>query len=267
MTYLVTGAGGGVGRAVIETLRTAGKPVRATSSHPDRVELPDGVELIGLDFTDPDAVAAALDGVDKVFLYALDEGIENFIAGARSAGVEHIVLLSSIAAANDQNPIGARHVVVERPLLASGLPVTILRPGAFAANARQWFPSIKAERVVRLPFPDLQLTPIHEADLADAAIAALDDPAHAGKIYPLTGPESLTHRQQVDAIAAALGEPVELVELSYEQAKEFYWQPVLDLWAKAGTGPSPVGPTAESVTGKPARTFAQWAIDHVAEFR
>ncbi|MGO4647561.1 hypothetical protein AB4305_21725 [Nocardia sp. 2YAB30] len=70
----------------------------------------------------------------------------------------------------------------------SGLPLTILRPGAFAANARTWFPAIEAERVVRLPFPELHLTPIHEADLAAAAITALDDPAHIGKVYPSPGP-------------------------------------------------------------------------------
>ncbi|MFD5741678.1 hypothetical protein ACFXJM_24010 [Streptomyces massasporeus] len=32
------------------------------------------------------------------------------------------------------------------------------------------------------------------------------------------------------------------------------------------TSPGPV-PTAEAVTGRPARTFAQWARDHAEEFR
>ncbi|WP_330231745.1 NAD(P)H-binding protein [Nocardia sp. NBC_00508] len=267
MTYLVTGVRGIVGRAVVDQLRAAGKPVRAASAQPDLATAPAGVELVGLDPADPRSVAAALDGVDKVFYYAAREGVDTFIDAAKSAGVAHIVLLSSIATEGDHNPIGAMHLAVEDPLRESGLPLTILRPGAFAANARAWFSSIKAERVVRQPFPDVQLTPIHEADLAAAAITALDDPARAGKIYPLTGPESLSHRQQVDAIAVALGEPIELIELSYEEAVESYYRPVLDLWAEAGTAPSPVGPTAESVTGTPARTFAQWAIDHVDDYR
>ncbi|MGO4647560.1 hypothetical protein AB4305_21720 [Nocardia sp. 2YAB30] len=42
---------------------------------------------------------------------------------------------------------------------------------------------------------------------------------------------------------------------------------MLDLCAKAGTDPSPVGPTSESVTSVPARTFAAWAVDHLADYR
>jgi uncharacterized protein YbjT (DUF2867 family) len=157
--------------------------------------------------------------------------------------------------------------LVERPLRASGLPLTVLRPGAFAANARWWESSIRSERIVRLPFPEVQLNPIHEADIAAAAVTALTQPGHVGHTYPLTGPESLSQRTMVDTIAAALGEPIALVELTYEQATEFMFKPVLDAWAEAGTGSAPVGPTSEAVTGVPARTYAQWAADHVADFR
>ncbi|MFE7796647.1 SDR family oxidoreductase [Nocardia sp. NPDC057440] len=267
MTYLVTGARGIVGRAVIDQLLAAGKPVRAASSDPTATTVPDGVELVGLDMTDPASVAAALDGVDRAFVYAAPDGIENFIGTAKAGEVAHVALLSSIAAESEDNTIGARHLAVERPLQESGLPLTVLRPGAFAANSRWWAAAIKSERVARLPFPDLQLNPIHEADIAAAAVAALTEPGHAGKIYPLTGPESLSQRSMVELIATAIGEPVEFVELTYEQAAEFLYKPVLDMWAKAGTEPMPVGPTSESVTGVPARTYAQWAADHIADFR
>ncbi|MFQ6329722.1 SDR family oxidoreductase [Nocardia sp. CWNU-33] len=267
MTYLVTGARGIVGRAVIDQLLTAGKSVRAASSDPTKTTVPDGVELVGLDMTDPASVAAALDGVDRAFVYAAPEGIENFIDTAQASEVAHVALLSSIAAESADNTIGAQHLAVERPLQESGLPLTVLRPGAFAANSRWWASSIKSERVARLPFPGLQLNPIHEADIAAAAVAALTEPGHAGKIYPLTGPESLSQRSMVEHIAAAIGAPVELVELSYEQAAEFLYKPVLDMWAEAGTAPASVGPTSESVTGAPARTYGQWAIDHIADFR
>jgi uncharacterized protein YbjT (DUF2867 family) len=267
VTYLVTGARGIVGRAVIDQLLTAGKPVRAASSDPTQTTVPDGVELVGLDMTDPTSVTAALDGVDRVFLYAAHEGIANFISAAQEDEVAHVALLSSIAAVSDDNPIGSRHLAVERPLRESGLPLTVLRPGAFAANARWWESSIRSERIVRLPFPEVQLNPIHEADIAAAAVTALTRPGHAGQTYTLTGPESLSQRTMVDTIAAALGEPIALVELTYEQAAEFVFKPVLDAWAEAGTGPAPVGPTSEAVTGVPARTYAQWATDHATDFR
>lgn len=266
MAFLVTGARGIVGRAVIDQLLAAGATVRAASADPSQSTVPAGVELVALDPTDPASVAAAFDGIDRAFLYASHTGIENIAAAAKSADIAQVVLLSSIAAESGDNPIGAHHLSAERPLQDTGLALTILRPGAFAANARAWTSSIAAERVVRLPYPEVQLNPIHEADLAAAAITALTEPGHAGKIYPLTGPESLSQRAMVEAVAAAIGAPIELVELTYEQAAEFMYRPVLDMWAQSGTEPAQVGPTSESVTGVPARTFAQWAADHAADF-
>lgn len=229
--------------------------------------MPDGVDVVAYDQTDPNPWLRRSRGVRWVFLYAQSEGIENFISAAASSGVEQVVLLSSIAAESGDNPIGATHLAVERPLQDSGLALTILRPGAFAANARGWMSSIKSERVARLPFPDLQLTPVHEADIAAAAITALTEPGHAGKIYPLTGPESLSQRAMVDTIASAIGTPIELIELTYEQAAEFMFKPVLDMWATLGTAPAQIGPTAESVTGRAPRTYAQWATNHADDFR
>jgi hypothetical protein len=41
----------------------------------------------------------------------------------------------------------------------------------------------------------------------------------------------------------------------------------LDAWAKMMTEPEPVTFTVDEVTGVPARTFREWAIDHAADFR
>ncbi|MQY29612.1 NAD(P)H-binding protein [Nocardia aurantia] len=265
MTYLVTGARGQVGRAVIASLLAAGESVRATSSRPDAATLPGGVPVLGLDPADPDSATAAFDGIERAFLYAAHDGIDALIAAAKAAGVQHITLLSSVAAETPGNPIGDRHLAVERPWQEAGLPLTILRPGAFAGNARMWLSG--ADDVVRLPFPEAQQNPIHEADLADAAVTSLTEPGHAGKIYPLTGPESLSIRRMVELLAEATGRPLRIERISYEQAAQFLFRPVLDMWAAGGDGPVPVGPTSESVTGRPARTFAQWAADHAAEFR
>lgn len=65
-------------------------------------------------------------------------------------------------------------------------------------------------------------TPVHEVDIADVAAAALMDDRHAGKAYNLAGPEALTHRDQIAAIAAAIGEPLRVDEVEPEEAREFY---------------------------------------------
>jgi hypothetical protein len=41
----------------------------------------------------------------------------------------------------------------------------------------------------------------------------------------------------------------------------------LATWARLVTEPEPVTPTVEQVTGVPARTFRQWAGDHISDFR
>lgn len=178
--------------------------------------------------------------------------------------------------AGSNGAIGAAHRVVERAVEASGVEWTHVRPGAFAANALwQWGPSIRGEGVVRVPYPDAAAAPIHEADIAAVAITALLGDGHAGRSYPLSGPESLTQRDQIAILGAALGRDIELVELSPEQAREQFAGaipgPVLDalmrLWAGAVGRPAQVLPTVEQVTGHKPRTFAQWAAEHADRFR
>lgn len=65
---LVTGATGRVGRAVIAELRGAGVPVRALTRTPATAALPAAAEVVAGDFTEPDSLDPALQGVRAVFL-------------------------------------------------------------------------------------------------------------------------------------------------------------------------------------------------------
>lgn len=223
------------------------------------------------------AIRRALHGVEQVLLYAAHDGIEPFVDAARRSDVQHIVLISSAAAGYpdaERNPVGRGHLAAERVLQRSsdaspgGLSWTFLRPGMFASNTLFWRSSILESGTVRIAYPEAQVNPIHEADIADVAVAAFTDPAvHHQKAYPLGGPESISQRDQVRLIGAAIGADLTIEELSHEQAAEFWPAPVLQMLAENGGTPVPAGPTSEQITGKPARTFAQWAIDHAADFR
>lgn len=258
MTFLVTGARGGVARAVIARLTAAGHAVRTASASADA-----GADVV-LDPTDPASLDAALDGVAGAFVYAFHGGGEAFAEAAARAGVPKLAMLSSIAAAFPSNPIGDSHLRTERPLQETGIPLAILRPGAFATNALSWAATIRAERRAMVAFPEIQMNPIHEGDMADVAVAALTGDVTG--VIPLGGPESLSHRRQVELIAEAIGEKVEIVELSLEQARESLYPPVFEMWSKMDDSPARVGPLSQDVTGVPSRTFAQWAADHVADF-
>ncbi|MET9831454.1 NAD(P)H-binding protein [Streptomyces sp. NPDC006385] len=273
----VTGATGNVGRALVERLAAAGRPVRALTRDPGRAGLPARAEVVRFEPGRPDAQLA---GVTKLFLYiqAVGEHTPAFLAAAREAGVRHVVLLSSgiiQEGADETHPIHVMHATVEQQIRDSGLAWTFLRPNAFAVNALQWAPQIRAGRTVRGVFADGLTAPIHEDDIAAVAERALLDDGHEGAVHRLTGPEAITNAGQVEAIGRAVGRDLEFIEVPPDQVSPelipFVPPHMLQALLKAfeatvGATPEITG-TVERITGDPARTFAQWVQDHAADFR
>src|SRR5215211_365706 len=210
---LVTGATAPVGRSIVEQLVAAGRDVRALTRDPAKADLPAGAEVVAGDLSDPASLAAALKNVSAVFLLAAVPGfVPTFLQAAREAGLRRVVFQSSGAvddAADVQpNAITAFHHDIERAIKDSGLEWTFLRLEVASADALQWafdVPSqLKAGDVVRGPYAQAAGSPIHPADFAAVAVAALTEDQHAGKAYYLTGPKSLTHIEQVRLIGEAL---------------------------------------------------------------
>ena len=278
MTILVTGVRGRVGRAVLDELLIAGEAVRAASSRPEALDLPGGVESVRLGQGAVDALAAALAGVRKVFLYAERGTVAEFVAAAKVAGVEHVVLLSSLSVEADHaatDVIAQSHLAVEEALLASGIDWTFLRPGGFATNALQWSGPIRAERQVRMAYPEYYSEPVHELDIADVAVRALLDDRHRNTAYRVVGPESLSARAQVERIADAIGEPIRVTPISHEQQREellnFLPGPITDTLLayqvlRDGV-PRDLEGDVRAVLGRSPRDFAQWAKEHAEDFR
>ncbi|MRH89148.1 NAD(P)H-binding protein [Nocardia sp. SYP-A9097] len=277
MTTLITGARGKVGQAVIARLHAAHLPVRAASADPAELTVPSGVEIAELRLDAPETFDAALEGVRQVFLYPNPEGIDAFLTAAESAGVEHIVLLSSASvlapdAAND--PMGKHNLAVEQALLASGLPTTLLRAGAFASNALGWSWPIGNNQPIRHAFPDAGIALIHPLDIADIAVAALTGTELRGRALALTGPQTLTFREQLAIVSTAIGREVPLVTITRDEAAADmaqYMSPdyagsLLSFWAAADAQPETICDTTESLLGTPARTFAQWAGENATAF-
>ncbi|MEV7803029.1 NAD(P)H-binding protein [Microbispora sp. NPDC088329] len=230
-------------------------------------DLPSGVRAVGGDLGEPASLAPVLTGVEAVYLFSAGRAAGGFAAAAARAGVKRIVVVSGL----DDDPAG-----VERPLADAGLEWTHLRPNAYASNAlRHWGGMIRHQGAVRAPYPDAATAPVHEADLAAVAAIALRG-GHAGRRYSLTGPQSLTFREQVAILARALGRELSFVEETPEQARERmarYGMPrsvvdeLLAMWAASVGVPATVSPAVERLTGLPARGFAQWADEHADDFR
>ncbi len=273
MPILVTGATGTVGGSLVRQLVDAGHEVRALTRDPSSdaaARLPSQVEVVAGDFDRPRTLEPALRGVERMHLVAMEGSLVNgaeILDLARRAGVRRLVHLGhNDESRADDDPLETDHRRLQYAIEASGLEWTHLWPGEFMANTWEWTPSILAEGVVRAPFGDWNSAMVHEADIAAVAMAALLEDGHAGKAYAPTGPEPVRRRDAVRMIGEAMGREVRFVELTPDQARE-HWKDVypadiIEWFLEMGQyldGNAWVSPVVEEVTGRPGRTFAQWA--------
>ncbi|NUS85038.1 MAG: NAD(P)H-binding protein [Streptomyces sp.] len=275
---LVTGATGNIGSALLKELWASGAgPLRGLTRDAARAGFPAGVEAVEGDFARVATLKPALDGVRALFLPSRMGPDGDILDLARRAGVEHVVLVSSITVQTHPHLGPAEeNLAVERLLKDSGMAWTILRPTQFASNALWWADAIRGREPVRLPYADVGLPAVHPADIAAVARVALTEPGHRGRTYALTGPERVTARQQIEAIAAALGREVPFAEIGREEAQrdmaaflgEEAASAVLDLMGgDVNDELLAVRDTVERVTGRPGRSFRQWAAENADAFR
>ena len=279
---LVIGATGNVGHQVVSQLAARGAQVRALTRNPDTAGLPPQVEVVRGDLTVPGTLDRCLDGIHAVFLVwtappATVDVVLDLIA--RRAG--RIVFLSAPLKTphpffQQPNPSRVLAQQIEQRIETSGLEWTFLRPGMFAGNSRHfWGPQIRAGNLVRWPYLSAPTAPIDERDIAAVATRVLCEDGHGGMEYVLTGPQSLSQREQVSTIGRVIGRPLRIEEISAEEARQA-WRTtmpatvvnlLLDAWAAAIGQPAFVTSTVAEITGTPARTFLDWVTDNAAEFR
>ena len=270
MTLLVTGARGKIARAVSTSLIAADRELRIGSREPSAVPAVPGATVVEYDATDP---AAALDGITQVFLYSDLDSAPAFVAAAEAAGVKQVVLLSSLSAADGPDD---PHAKTERVIASGSYATTRLQPGAFMSNAKYWSHQVRATGQIRLPYLDAEEAPIHERDIADAAVRVLlDGPGngHDGRGYPMTGPESMTRRHQIGLVTAVTGVPIEAVDLTPDEARaemqmrdEGQRETLLAYWASRVGTPATIEPGVELLTGRTGRTFTTWLADNPGLF-
>ncbi len=269
---LVAGATGTVGRQVVAELLTRGHAVRALTRDASRVTLPDGVEVVQGDLTEPDSVIPSLEGVTGLHLITFDgpdfaplETGPRILELAREAGVRRVTVLHG----------GGPSLLEDAVRADGGVEWSVLMPVEFMANALEWAEGIVASGEVREPFVSRLSAMVHESDIGAVAAVALTEGGHGGQEYVITGPELLTVGDKVATIAAALDREIALVELAEEEAVA-QWraaghpEDVIGFLLEAYGDTPEVGrtvvDTVEKVTGRPARTFAQWAAEHSDAF-
>ncbi|MCX4460243.1 NmrA family NAD(P)-binding protein [Streptomyces sp. NBC_01728] len=235
---LIPGAGG-VGRTVFEQLRAQDVPVRFMVRREDEraAELRAlGAEVVVGDLTRPETVAAALQGVTRMY-FGMAVSPHHLLAATMVASVareygqlEALVDLSQMtvsqmtATSTEESHQQRLHWLAEQVLDWSGLPVVHIRPTVFLDTplftdlaAR----TIKENSTIALPFGTGRTSPVAVDDVARVLATVLRDPAlHIGQVYELTGPRSVDMTELATEFSRALGREVSYVDLPPQKWEE-----------------------------------------------
>ena len=273
---LVTGAAGNVGGELVRALTGAGQPVRALTRAGREQEFPAGAQPVTGDLNRPESLRSALTGVDAMFLYPGYQDMAGTLAEARRAGVRRVVLLSgSSAASGDMSNAVSRYMIEsEAAVRACGLAWTMVRAFGFMSNTLQWVPQLRAGSLVRAPFAGVPIAMVDPFDIAAVAAAALTGGAHDGRVCTVSGPQALRPADRVRILGEVLGRDLRFEAQPDDEARAemsaampaAYVDAFFDFYVKGTLDESQPRPDVGEITGRPPRTFRQWAQAHAGPF-
>lgn len=265
-TTLVIGATGTTGSRSAAQLTAAGHRVRAASRRAVPVA---GAEPVRFDWYDPATHAAALDGVDRVYLVPPVGDSDPaatmlpFLRRARTAGVRRAVLLSSSAIPEGGPAVGTVH----RALPGLFGQWAVLRPSWFMQNftgTHAHARGIRDDGVIRTATASGRVGFVDAEDIAAVAVRALTDERAPNTDLVLTGPEALSHDDIAAVVTEVTGRSVTHCRLSYEQMRDRLAAEVPREFAAMLAGldraiadgaEDRVTDTVQRVTGRPPGTF------------
>lgn len=211
MKWLVTGATGKLGRAVVETLLNT-VPADKLAVSVRRPEKADdlrarGVEIRQGDFDRPESLDAAFAGVERILIISTDGDNEtrirqhtNAVEAAVRANVRFIAYTSLAKAETSGLPLAPPHRAAESAIANSGIPYAILRNNWYLENELATIQGVLGGAPWVTSAGSGKVGWALRQEYAEAAAAVLSGNGHENRIYELSG-EPLTQ----DELAAALG--------------------------------------------------------------
>jgi len=226
--FLITGATGLTGSAVVRAFARGGLPVRALVRDPGRTRAwgaAPGVRTVRADLLVPDTLPAALDGVDTVVLISgaddrMAEAQGNLIDAAVASGVRRVVKVSGMGA-DPESPFRflRLHAEAEEHLRTSGLGWTVLRPSQFMQVYYREVPTMLADGTLAQPLGNARLAPIDVEDIAEVVHATATGEGHEGEVHEMTGPQALTMAEVCEVLTSVVGRPVRYVDIDPEEKR------------------------------------------------
>ena len=278
----VAGATGRVGSALMGRLAAEPVKLRALTRTPDGQRFPSQVEVAAVDFDAPATLAAALQGIDRVFIShgTSPRQVANEIAlidAAVDAGVQHIVKLSSFGAPSRLHPMDW-HMLIEAHLATKDVGYAVLRPSAFVEILARAGAAV-AHDAWGGAAGDGRVNFIDTRDVADVAHAALLADAHTNsqRAYHLTAARAWSMPEVAGELARLLGRPVAYHHRSPEQhraallaagANDFVAGLLLGLdQVFRDSALAETTLTVEALAGHAPRSLPQWLEENLALFR
>jgi nucleoside-diphosphate-sugar epimerase len=230
---VVTGAFSYSGAAIARELRGAGHRVLTLTGHPERAPAGTDIGVRPLDFSDAAGLTESLRGTHTLYntywvrfargrvdhQAAVANSRALFDAAAR-AGVQRIVHVSITNPSLDSAyPYFRGKAEVERILAGTGVPCAIARPAILFGGDGVLVNNI-AWLLRRVPVfaiggrGDYRVRGIHVDDLARLCVKlGADRETKTPVIIDAVGPQSLTFREMVDAVRAAVGSRAQVVSV------------------------------------------------------
>jgi uncharacterized protein YbjT (DUF2867 family) len=235
----VIGGSGFIGRYVVQRLAAAGYRVRVAVRRPESALFlkPLGklgqIQLVHGNITSDAQMTMAFEGataginlvgiLDEKSGQKFDdvqaEGAGRAARAAAAAGIAHYVQLSAIGAdAASPVPYARTKAAGEAATRAAIPTATILRPSLVVGPEDQFLNRFASMARSAPALPVIAggsfFQPVFVQDVAAAVVAALQDPAAAGRTYELGGPDVMTFRSILQMINALTCRHRPLVEIS-----------------------------------------------------
>lgn len=283
-SILVTGSSGTVGRAVAGALVAAGENVVSAVRDPgsggdaSRTEIAPGSEAREFDFAGPSGWVSAFTGVDRLFLLRppaianVGDTLLPVIDVALEQGVRQIVFLSLQGV---QFNTATPHHAVEKHLRKRKAPYTFLRPNFFMQNLSTVYrDEIREQSEIYLPAAGAHTAFIDARDIGRVAARVFTEPGHLGKAYTLSGEQSLTYDQVAIILSEVLGRHISYARPTAAEysarlaargatADFIAVQEMIYRIVRLQVSALP-NRAIRRLTGAPATSFRQFAVDHKA---
>ncbi|WP_002634129.1 SDR family oxidoreductase [Myxococcus hansupus] len=215
---LVTAATGKLGRLVVSGLleKVPAKDIAVAVRDPNKASdlAARGVQVRQADYSKPETLGPALQGVDTVLLISSSEVGQRtrqhqaVVDAAKKAGVRLLAYTSILHADTSGLALAVEHKATEEAIRASGLPFVFLRNGWYTENYTENLAPALAHGAIIGSSGEGRVAAATRADYAAAAVAVLTSKGHENKVYELAGDTAFTATELAAEVSRQSGKSV-----------------------------------------------------------